>query len=416
MVRIAAIIATALLLVAGAWLATSGSGTYRVVAVFDQVNGLVEGADVEVAGTRVGEVQSIELGEQDLPEVTLEIADDYAITRGAVASIRAESAAGQVNRFVALEPGAGEELEDGSTLGLARTDQPVEADQVLSTLDAPTRRNVERVLDGLARATEGEGDQIAASLEHSAAALGATADLVDQVGADGEALRAAIDHGGEVVAALAANRDNLTSTAERLRSALAVTAARQPELTRIAGSLATGLASPRQALERFDASIPTLRGLVDDTGPAVEELVGFSEALRPALAEAAPALEQASGLVDEAPAQLERLAPLVAAAQPTLKRLDPVLRAAGPMLDEGRVRTPDFFSFFANWADFTSVYDANGHAARVGLVLPPAPTNVIGPSDDGAGHLEAPFIRTPGVLNGDPWDEFRESFLSGDDQ
>lgn len=413
MARVATIVATALLLAAGVWLVTSGSGTYRVTAVFDQVNGLVEGADVEVAGTRVGEVQTIELGEDDLPEVTLEVADDYPIQRGAIASIRAESAAGQVNRFVALEAGDGPELEDGSTIGLARTDQPVEADQVLSTLDAPTRRNVERVLDGLARATGDQGDEIAASLEHSAAALGATANLVDQIGADGEALREAIDRGGEVVAALAANRDGLTATARQLRSALAVTAAHQPELERIAGSLATGLASPRQALERFDASIPTLRALVDDAEPAVDELVDFSEALRPALAQAQPALDEVSGLVDEAPVALTRLAPLVDAARPTLRLLDPVLRAVGPMLDEGRTRTPDFFSFFANWADFTSVYDANGHAARVGLVLPPAPTNVIGPSDDGAGHLAAPFVRTPGVLEGEPWDEFRESFLSG---
>jgi hypothetical protein len=103
----------------------------------------------------------------------------------------------------------------------------------------------------------------------------------------------------------------------------------------------------------------------------------------------------------------------VADAQPTLRTLDPVLRSAAPILDEARVRTPDFFSFFANWADFTSVYDANGHAARVGLVLPPAPDNVIDGSDNGAGSLAAPFVRTPGVLEGEPWDSYRDSFLSG---
>jgi phospholipid/cholesterol/gamma-HCH transport system substrate-binding protein len=416
MARIAAIVATGVLLIAGIWLATSSSGSYRVTAVFDSVNGLVAGADVEVAGTRVGKVTAIELADDGLPHVTLEIDDDYRIEQGAIASIRAASAAGQVNRFVALEPGSGAPLDDGATLGLARTDQPVEVDKVLSTLDASTRRDVERALAGLADATDGEGADLRDSLAHSAEALGATADLVHQVDSDGNALRTAIDRGGEVVAALAANRDSLTATAERLRSALAVSAARAPELERSAADLAAGLAAPRQALERFDASIPTLRGLVADAGPAVEKLVGFSDALRPALAQAAPALEQASGLVDEAPAEIERLAPLVEAAQPTLKVLDPVLRQIGPMLDEGRVRTPDFFSFFANWADFTSVYDANGHAARVGLVLPPAPDNVIGPSDDRAGQLAAPFVRTPGVLDGDPWENFRDSFLSGGGQ
>src|SRR6185295_19967785 len=104
-----------------------------------------------------------------------------------------------------------------------------------------------------------------------------------------------------------------------------------------------GLSAPRQALERFDGSIGTLRGLVADAGPAVDELVTFSEALQPALAQARPALQEAAGLVEDAPAQLRALQPLVEAAQPTLKVLGPVLTKAGPMLDEGRVRTPDFF-------------------------------------------------------------------------
>jgi hypothetical protein len=82
----------------------------------------------------------------------------------------------------------------------------------------------------------------------------------------------------------------------------------------------------------------------------------------------------------------------------------PVLLRATPMLEEARARLPDFFSFFSNWADFTANYDANGHAARVGLVFTPPPLNTIGPSDDRAGQLRAPFLRTPGALEGEPWE------------
>jgi phospholipid/cholesterol/gamma-HCH transport system substrate-binding protein len=413
---IAICVALALAALAAAWLIGSGSGSYRVTAVFDQVNGLVEGADVAVAGTPVGSVERIALGDDGLPAVTLEIDDDYRLERGATAEIRAGSAAGQVNRFVAIEAGSGPELADGSTLGLARTDQPVEADAVLSTLDERTRRQVQTAIAGLADATAGEGADLRASLAHSAEALGGTADLVAQVDSDGEALRTAIERGGELVAALAGSRDRLVSTARRVQSALAVAASRGRELTQIAERLPGGLAAPRQALERLEPGIPTLRRLVAVAGPGVEELVGFSRALRPALDAAAPALDQASGLAAEAPAELEQLGPLVAAAQPTLRTLDPVLRSAAPILDEARVRTPDFFSFFSNWADFTSVYDANGHAARVGLVLPPAPDNTIDGSEDGAGQLEAPFVRTPGVLEGEPWLDYEDSFLSGGGQ
>ena len=83
------------------------------------------------------------------------------------------------------------------------------------------------------------------------------------------------------------------------------------------------------------------------------------------------------------------------------------------MLDQGRVRLPDFFSFFSNWADFTSVYDANGHGARVGIVLPPAPTKVLEPDGDGAGQLKAPYLRVPGALGGEPWRDYADSFVAG---
>jgi hypothetical protein len=104
---------------------------------------------------------------------------------------------------------------------------------------------------------------------------------------------------------------------------------------------------------------------------------------------------------------------VIRAAGPLLKVMTPVLRALGPMLDQARVRFPDAFSFFSNWADFTSNYDANGHAARVGIVLPPAPTNVLSPSSDGAGQLKPPYLRTPGALNGQPWTSYAQSFVAG---
>ena len=41
------------------WVLLAGRPSYEVHAVFDRVNGLVEGADVEVAGVRVGDLLSL---------------------------------------------------------------------------------------------------------------------------------------------------------------------------------------------------------------------------------------------------------------------------------------------------------------------------------------------------------------------
>jgi hypothetical protein len=107
------------------------------------------------------------------------------------------------------------------------------------------------------------------------------------------------------------------------------------------------------------------------------------------------------------------LTPLLREAGPLAAQLTPVLSRINPMLDQTRVRLPDFFSFFSNWADFTANYDANGHGARVGILLPPAPTTVLPPSGDGAGQLRPPYLRTPGALEGEPWKDYAASFVGG---
>jgi phospholipid/cholesterol/gamma-HCH transport system substrate-binding protein len=397
-----------LLLVSGAF-----AGSYRLNAVFDQVNGLVEGADVKAAGVDVGTVRRIWLGDDGLPHVAMDVEDGYPVRQGGTAEVRATSASGEVNRYVELTAGGGSELPDDATLGTGRTDQPVEIGDVLSIFDPKTRAALHGTLDGLARGTAGRGRDLAKTLTHSGTALSDTADLVRQVNSDGEQVRSLVADSHRILTTLAADPEALGGVADRLGSVLATTGAHEREMARTAALLGPGIRSPRRALDRVDASVGTLRQLVRVARPGIAKLVPFSRKLRPALRAAVPTLAEARSLIKTAPSELTSLDPLLSTAEPALRTLGPVSRSAGPILDQARVRTPDFFSFFSNWADFTSDYDINGHAAKVGLVLPPAPLNTIGPSDSGPGNLKVPFMRTPGVLEGDPWNGYRSSFIGG---
>jgi phospholipid/cholesterol/gamma-HCH transport system substrate-binding protein len=396
------------LLVSGAF-----SGSYRLNAVFDQANGLVEGADVKAAGVDVGSVQRIWLGDDGLPHVAMDIDDGYRVRQGGTAEVRATSASGEVNRYVELTAGGGSRLPTDATLGTGSTDQPVEIGDVLSTFDPRTRAALRATLDGLARGTGGRGTDLARTLTYSGTALADTSDLVRQVNSDGEQVRTLVSDSHRILSALASDPTALGEVADRLGSVLATTGARERELARTAALLGPGIRSPRRALDRVDASIGTFRRLVGVARPGIAKLVPFSRRLRPALRAAVPTLADARSLIRAAPGELGRLDPLLTTAEPTLRTLAPVVRSAGPILDQTRVRTPDFFSFFSNWADFTSDYDINGHAAKVGIVFPPAPLNTIGPSDSGPGNLKLPFLRTPGVLEGDPWNNYGSSFLGG---
>jgi phospholipid/cholesterol/gamma-HCH transport system substrate-binding protein len=406
---LAATVGVAILLLSGAF-----AGSHRLNAVFDQVNGLVEGADVKAAGVDVGSVQRIWLGDDGLPHVAMDVDDGYQVHQGGTAEVRATSASGEVNRYVELTSGGGSQLPDDATLGTGSTDQPVEIGDVLSTFDPKTRTAIRGTLAGLANGTAGRGQDLAKTLTNSGTALTDTSDLVRQVNSDGEQVRTLVSDSHRILSALASNPAALGGVADRLGSVLATTGARERELARTAALLGPGIRSPRRALDRVDASVGTLRRLVRVARPGIAKLVPFSQKLRPALRAAVPTLAEASSLIKGAPGELARLDPLLSTAEPTLKTLGPVVRSAGPILDQARVRTPDFFSFFSNWADFTSDYDINGHAAKVGIVFPPAPLNTIGPSDSGPGNLKLPFLRTPGVLEGDPWNDYKSSFIGGD--
>lgn len=412
--RLAAPVSLAVVVLLIALLLVRAGDHYQVTAVFEQAHGLVEGAEVHAGGLEVGSVEEIELGPDGFPHVTMKVSGDYRLRRGAGADLRAFSVAGEVNRYVMLRQGSGnDELEDGATLDLARTESPVEIDQVLATLDPATRADLRELFEGVDEATRGRGADIDRTLARSAAALSETADLLEQVNADGDALRTFVTSGRRVVSAVAREQASVGGTVDELSSLLQTTAARQRELAAALEGLPAGLRSPRLALERTRAAIPNLRALVRAARPAAGLLTPVSRDLRAVLADARPTLAEARLLIERGPADLERLDPLLDTVTPTLTRLDPVLREANPMLDQARARLPDVFAFFANWADFTSNYDANGHGARIGLVLAPAPPDSVGPSDSTRGHLVAPFQRTPGVLEGEPWKSFEESFIGG---
>ncbi len=385
----------------------------RVVAIFDAVPGLVTGAEVQRAGVTIGRVEAIGL-EDDRPRVTLRLDERGALHRGAVADLRMVSLSGQLNRVVSITDGHGPALRDGATLGLARTEQPVEVEQVLSTLDPATRAAVRRIVRGAEATVAGRGEALAGTLRRARAALAETGDTVDDLTADGAALRRVVSSTRQVTAALAGAPGTTGTAVDRLASVLGDTADEQEALGRALAALPAGLRAPRATLNRLRRQIPRLRGTVADARPAVAALRAVAPEARTTLTAARPVLRDVRGLTTNGPGQLTTVRPLVDEATPFLRRLTPTLDAANPMLDEARARLPDFFSFFANWADFTSVYDRNGHGARVGIVLPPTPNRTASPNGQDAGSLARPFLRPPGSLENRSWTDYVQSFASKD--
>jgi len=105
-------------------------GGYQVVANFDNVSGLGQGAPVEVAGVQVGRVEAIRLTPGDRAKVTLRLEPGLQLHDDAIASIRTKGIIG--DKFIQLSPGNSEKLiSAGGTIH--DTESTIDLEQLISS-------------------------------------------------------------------------------------------------------------------------------------------------------------------------------------------------------------------------------------------------------------------------------------------
>jgi phospholipid/cholesterol/gamma-HCH transport system substrate-binding protein len=385
-----------------------GPDRHVVTAEFTDVRGLVTGAEVRLAGVPVGEVTRVSLGPDGWPRVRMAIDADVAAARAAV---RLASLSGEWNSYVSIIQGP--TTWPSSFIPRSRTTSPVQVDEALSAFSPATEASLGQLLGGLRRTLSGEGPALAATLRDSQAALDEVGGLASDVGGDGGSLALALSSSATIASTLAKRSPALAAAVDRGAELLRAIAGRADALGSGLRALPPGLDAATATLRRAQGLIAPARLVLTGAKPAIDELPATGHELRDALLSARPALSRAAGVARTAPAAARAMTPVLRAAGPMLAVLAPVLRRLGPMLDQLRVRFPDAFSFFANWADFTSNYDSNGHGARVGIVLPPAPTNTLSPDSNGPGQLAPPYLRVPGSLEGQPWNDYSGSFVAG---
>jgi len=106
------------------------SETYQVLARFTSVSGLKEGAFVEVAGVRVGDVDRIELNiDEYLADVYLNIEATVPLQDDAIASIRTQGIIG--DKFVKITPGGSPDLLENG-MELIETEPAISLEELIS--------------------------------------------------------------------------------------------------------------------------------------------------------------------------------------------------------------------------------------------------------------------------------------------
>ncbi|MGH3242062.1 MAG: MCE family protein, partial [Spirillospora sp.] len=141
-------------------LGTSFASRYRLTATFDDVTGLLEGDDVKVAGTPVGQVKGIRVV-RGKAVVDLAVDDDVRVPSDSTAAIRWRNVMGQ--RVVYLEPGRRRDmLGDGDRV--PRTRSVVDLGAIVNGLGPLTRgldpNQLNKILFAFTQALDGNEQNI----------------------------------------------------------------------------------------------------------------------------------------------------------------------------------------------------------------------------------------------------------------
>jgi len=361
------------LLFAQLWIAGGGKipfvtpDPYRASLSAADLNNLVVGSDVAIAGVPIGTVTEID-PQGDTARVGFEIEPEYApLHRGVTAQFKEKTLVGET--YIDFTDGTGRELPEGSVLPVAKVDPVVKLDDVLRTLDEPTRESLSAALRSLGAGTGGTAESLSAALrgagdlaregETALNALASQTTSLEQLSANTARVLAALDTRQGQIA-------QLVSDADRLTGATAGSAAEIQQIMRVMpgflGTTREASASIGELAAALGPAATNLRQAAPPLNDALRQLPATARDIRTLLPYLSRTLSKGPATLDRVPAVSADLHALLPHADAALRNLNPMLTYIEPY---GR----DIAPFFTNFGMTISRGDANGTMLRVMAIL-----------------------------------------------
>jgi phospholipid/cholesterol/gamma-HCH transport system substrate-binding protein len=401
------------------------SHTYTVEAVFTTAENVRVKSPVRIAGVNVGEVTGVEHLSSDDPDfqaatggstqpptsgatgqqaaiVTMEITDEgRPVKEDATFKLRPRLFL-EGNLFVDLHPGTpgSPEAPDGHVFPVDQTSASVQLDQVLSTLQANVRRNLQVFLaefgDALIKYKGAQGFR-----ELYATSPGAYkyTSQVNQafLGTEPHDLSNLVKNLDRTVQALDADETGLQDLVTNLRIVTGSFAAQSNALEAAIAELPDVLAAGRPALKHLDQAFPPLRAFAREALPGVRSTPETLDA-------ATPFLNQVRGLVSK-----PELRGLVHDLRPTIPRLTKLSARTIPFLHQSRALSSCFNESIIPWSNSSipdpdipppTITDAAGtHPATVSEETGYGLVGIAGESRSGDGNGQYIRVEAGGGVN-----------------
>jgi phospholipid/cholesterol/gamma-HCH transport system substrate-binding protein len=379
---------------------------YQLKAVFQNSTNLRVGSPVRIAGVEVGTVKKVSVYKDSngtatgAAVVTMSLNENgLPIHTDATLKIRPKLFL-EGNFFVQLSPGSpsAPTVHSGGTIAVTQTSAPVQIDQVLSSLQADTRANLQTLLKGYGDAIDGkplpgeDADQVPSvrgltaaqalnrSLDYSPQALRGTA-LVNEgfLGEDPHDLSKLVASLQKVSAALDANEGVLQDFITNFNRTTGAFAAQQGSLQQSIHLLGPVLTKAHSTLLHLNRSFPPTRAWAREILPGVRETPATIDASFPWVAQTRQLVSprELGGLVNELRPSIHDLAGVTDESLKLIPQLDLINRCAiNVVLPTGDVPINDGFlsTGLPNYKEFWQAmvglssesqnFDGNGQYTR----------------------------------------------------
>lgn len=297
--------------------------TYTVE--LDNAFGIVDGADVKVAGVRAGHVTGMRVDRRSQRALV-----DFTITQNGFGSLRADafcetrpqSLIGEY--FVDCRPGtAAQRLKPGGTIPVEQTASTIPIDLINNIMRRPYRERLGIILNELGAGVGGHAADIQETVRRAVPALRETDRVLAILAEQNKALGTLTRDADAVIGDLAKNRNDVGRFVTETRQTAAASAERRAEIAASLRRLPT-------FLRELEPTMAQLGEAADAQSPALADLNQSADQL-------ATLLEQLPDFADSSRTSIESLAELSKDGRPALRAAKPTIAE----LNKGAAKMPE---------------------------------------------------------------------------
>jgi phospholipid/cholesterol/gamma-HCH transport system substrate-binding protein len=302
--RVVAVAAVAIVIVAVVVLVLGGSGrSYQVHAIFQNASQIVSGDLVQVSGNEIGTVSNISLTRGGEADLTLNITNStyQPLYKGTLATVRAVSLTGIANRYIDLRlpPAGAAKIPNGGTIPTQNTTSAVDFDELFNTLNAPTRKAIQDLIQGSASEYQGEGKLANTAWQYLNPAIASSSMLFAELNKNTAQFTNFIVQTANLMSDISTRSTDLSGLVSHLSSTTQALASQRVALGESIQRLPGFLALADTTFVDLRSALTDLTPLVNDTKPVAPKLQQLLVQLKPLAEDAVPTVKDLSKIVSQ---------------------------------------------------------------------------------------------------------------------